>query len=115
LTRAQKNNNPLNLRYAGQYEANGKDEEGFAIFPTPAAGWRAAHAQIRLDQNRKLNLGDFIFKFAPPNENNTNAYLQFVMDELDMPYHIKLMDISPYALAGVMAQMEGYYNKEGGD
>jgi len=112
MNRAQKNNNPVNLRYAGQYEATGQDDAGFAVFPTPTAGWRAAHAQIRLDQSRHLDLTQFINKFAPPEENDTRAYLKFVADELLLTSLKEPLEwISVYAMAGVMAQMEGYYNK----
>jgi len=112
MNRAQRNNSPLNLRFAGQREATGKDKDGFAMFPTPDAGWRAAHHQIKLDQKRGLTLAGFIFKFAPPNENNTNAYLEFVIDSIDNEGTLidcPLRNVNRFALAGVMAQYEGYY------
>jgi len=111
MNRSQKNNNPVNLRYAGQYEATGQDDAGFAVFPTPAAGWRAAHRQIKLDQSRGFSLEQFINKFAPPSENDTNAYLHFVCMEFDMFPDTPIAELSPFALAGIMAKMEGYYNK----
>lgn len=111
MNRSQRNNNPVNLRYAQQFESSGKDDAGFAIFPTPEAGWRAAHRQIKLDQSRELTLEQFINKFAPPNENDTSAYLQFIAMEFDMFPDTPLSQFSPYALAGVMAKIEGYYNE----
>lgn len=111
MTKAQRNHNPVNLRFAGQKEAIGTDDDNFARFPTDPAGWRAAHAQIKLDQNRGLTIEKFIFKFAPPNENNTNAYLDFVLKEIRISGNVLLSNVSRYALAGVMAQYEGY-NKE---
>jgi len=105
---SQKNNNPVNLRFAGQHGAFQQD--GFAAFPTPPEGWRAAHNQIRADQLRNETLSKFIFKFAPPNENNTNNYLEFVCDQLKVRPDTPLSEISVYALAGTMAQMEGYYS-----
>lgn len=107
--RGQRNNNPVNLRYAKQKEATGSDVDGFAVFPTPEAGWRAAHHQIDLDRKRYLTLEKFINKFAPPNENDTENYIEFIVKELDIPRDRLLLDISKYALAGVMACMEGYY------
>ena len=112
--KSQKNNNPLNLRYAKQKEAIGKDDDGFAVFATPQAGWRAAHRQITLDQERDLTLKEFIFKFAPPNENNTNEYLKFVQNsdlytQFGDPNRIRVRMLNKYALAGVMAAFEGYY------
>lgn len=111
MNKSQRNNNPLNLRYAKQREALGADGTGFATFPSPDAGWRAGHNQIELDQGRRLTLKEFIFKFAPPNENDTNAYLDFVATQLRVEVDIPIAHISKYALAGVMAKFEGYYNK----
>jgi hypothetical protein len=108
---AQRNNNPVNLKFAGQTEAIGKDEKGFAQFTTPEAGWRAAHAQIQLDAERGLTLKQFIFKFAPPNENDTNDYLEYVLMRLRIDQSTPLNIISKYALAGLMAKIEGYYEK----
>jgi hypothetical protein len=97
---------------AGQTEAY-SDKDGFAIFPNPWAGWRASHAQIKLDQQRGLTLRDFIFKFAPPNENDSNAYLLFVCREFQVLPEEPIKSLSVYALAGVMAAQEGYYTKGG--
>lgn len=112
MIRAQKNNNPANLRFAHQKEATGRDDKGFAVFQDAPAGWRALHAQIRLDRDKGLTLGQFIAKYAPPNENNTSQYLEFVSDQLCVSKDTPLTAIAIYALAGVMAQEEGYYNKE---
>ena len=110
---SQRNNNPGNLRFAGQREAIGMDDNNFARFPDPPAGWRSLHAQIKLDQGRGLTLEKFIRKYAPSNENDSENYLAFVCGEIRAEPDTLLSNISPYALAGVMARMEGYYNKEG--
>jgi hypothetical protein len=111
MTRAQRNNNPVNLRYAGQTEATGRDGDGFAVFLTPEAGWRAAHAQIDLDRGRNLTVKQFLHKFAPASENDTANYLKFVCLEMNCSPDEFLANLSRFALAGVMARMEGYYNK----
>jgi uncharacterized protein YndB with AHSA1/START domain len=41
-----RNNNPGNLKYAGQPAAIGKDAEGFAVFATFEDGWNALLAQL---------------------------------------------------------------------
>ena len=109
MNRAQQNNNPSNLRFAGQREASGPDDKGFAVFPTAPAGWRALHAQIKRDQERGETLAQFIGKYAPPKENNTSQYLEFVCDQLHISPGTALASVSAYALAGVMAAEEGYY------
>ncbi len=111
MNRAQKNNNPGNLKYAGQREAMGKDDKGLAIFPDAPSGWRALIAQIRLDQRRGLTVEEFINKYAPPSENDTQAYGSFILDHMNTYWGDSLSNLSPYALAGVIAQYEGYFNK----
>ena len=71
-----RNNNPGNLRYAGQPGAV-KDPSGFARFENPAAGMAAMTKQIELDtQKRGMNLTGFINKYAPRQDNNdTDAYI----------------------------------------
>jgi hypothetical protein len=103
----QRNNNPINLDFAGQPNATAAGR--FAHFDTPPHGWNAAHRQIDKDQSRGLTFGQFIGKFAPPRENNTSAYLLFVCDELHVTAEAQLSSVSKYAIAGVMAQYEGYY------
>lgn len=43
---ASRNNNPGNLKYAGQAGAIGKDPAGFAIFPDPGTGLQALYNQL---------------------------------------------------------------------
>lgn len=45
--RAQRNNNPGNLKFAGQPGAVGADSGGFAIFPDPATGFQALYTQLQ--------------------------------------------------------------------
>lgn len=46
-SRSYRNNNPGNLQYAGQTGSTGKDEKGFAIFPTYDLGLAALKRQLR--------------------------------------------------------------------
>lgn len=112
MNRPQRTNNPGNLRYVGQRESTGEDEHGMAVFPTPWSGWRALHRQIELDQKRKLTLRQFINKYAPSNENDTNEYLMFVASQMNCQTEIQLQTLSKFALAGVIARMEGYFNED---
>ena len=72
-----RNNNPGNLRLAGQRGATPGDG-GFARFPTYADGEAALAAQVRLDASRGFTLEGFLNKFAPSSENNTAAYIASV-------------------------------------
>lgn len=112
MNRPQRTHNPGNLRYVGQRESTGEDEHGMAVFPTPWSGWRALHRQIALDQSRGMTVRQFIAKYAPENENNTSVYLKFVAKEMGCDPDKPLEELSKYALAGVIARMEGYFNED---
>jgi len=78
LQEAYVNNNPGNLRFAGQSGAT-QGEGGFARFSSPEEGVKALQRQIELDASRGLTLGQFINKYAPPSENDTTKYIQDVI------------------------------------
>ena len=79
-TLAQRNNNPGNLRSGpGQV---GVDANGYAVFPTLDAGWQALYNQIALDTARGLTVSQFMGKYAPPSENDTNTYTNYVIGQL---------------------------------
>ena len=70
---SQSNNNPGNLKYAGQPGAIGQDASGFAVFPTVAAGTQALDNQIALDASRGLTIQQFAAKYAPAQDSNNPA------------------------------------------
>lgn len=108
LNVATRNNNPGNLRFAGQKESIGKDERGFARFATPQAGWRALLAQIRLDSGRGLSLRKFIYKYAPPEENSTIQYLHFVATKMKTTPDSLLEHLDHSEIAKYIGKMEGF-------
>jgi hypothetical protein len=110
MNRGQTNKNPGNLRWAGQREATGKDDKDFAVFPSDPAGWRALVAQIKLDQGRNLTFEQFVTKYAPPIENMTDRYIAVLTMGLACDKGDLLVSFSPYAIAGLIAVHEGYFN-----
>lgn len=108
----QRNRNPGNLRFAGQVESVGKDEDDFAIFPTDMAGWRALVKQIKRDQGRGDTIRKFISEYAPSQENDTASYIVFVCQGLRADPEDGLALYSPYAVAGLIAKYEGYFNED---
>lgn len=90
-SRAQRNNNPGNLR-AGP-RAIGKDSGGYAMYRTEADGWADLYRQIDLDAGRGLSLQSFIAKYGPPSENNTSSYLSFVAGQLGVSPDTRLADL----------------------
>jgi hypothetical protein len=81
-------NNPMDLRYAGQPGAHRPyglsapapgGAEPIAVFETPQKGILAASRQLRLWVAMGYSLKTVIHTLAPPNENNTTAYLANVV------------------------------------
>jgi len=104
-TLASKNNNPGNLRLAGQEGAE-QGEGGFARFSSPEAGYNALQDQIELDKKRDLTVREFISKYAPPSENDTETYVKQFAETLNVDENSKLSEIGTARVAQFMAQKE---------
>lgn len=103
------NNNPANLRFAGQTGAS-KGEGGFARFETPEAGLKALQNQIKLDASRGLTLAQFINKFAPPSENDTQTYIRQVQQMTGANPNQKVSEIDLNLLTKAIAKKESSTN-----
>jgi len=68
--------------------------------------------QIKLDAKRDFTLEQFIHKYAPPSENETSKYLDFLCEALDTVMGNKISNFHPSAIAGAIAWYEGYFVKE---
>ena len=80
----RRNNNPGNLRYAGQAGAK-PGEGGFAMFDTLEDGYNALKKQINLDGLRNHTLRSFVYKYAPASDgNNPIKYLNDVINGLNL-------------------------------
>jgi hypothetical protein len=80
-SRPRRNNNPGDIeygRFALALGATGTDGR-FAIFPSPVEGFEAMKALL-LSGYSKLTVAQGIAKYAPSNENDTNAYVQRVCE-----------------------------------
>ncbi|WP_431322459.1 conjugal transfer protein [Rhizobium sp. YTU87027] len=79
-SRSWRNCNPGNIR-KGDFSINCGaigDDGSFAIFPEEDTGKAAIIALLRTATYIKLTLKQAIFRYAPPSENNTEAYAQFI-------------------------------------
>lgn len=104
-TIAYRLNNPFNLKYMGQVGAE-RDRSNFARFGTLREGIQAGLNQIRLDAGRWHTLESFIYKYAPPEENNTEAYLWFLVQETGASWQDQLCTIDEYKLAKALMKYE---------
>lgn len=89
-TRGERNNNPGNIReYLGDAtawkgERRTDDDPEFEEFDTPEMGIRAL-AKVLLAYNKRYGIRTvrgYITRWAPGNENNTEAYIRSVADRM---------------------------------
>lgn len=120
-SRGLRNNNPLNIRISRGKpflgEVRPSNDPSFMQFESMAHGYRAAFKL--LDNYRKLygctQLVDFIRRWAPPIENDTNAYIRTVCK------HTGYADVSTvdtrneYQMKRIVAAMSFVENGEEAD
>ncbi len=109
-SRSYQNNNPGNLRCANQIGMVWCDGMNYAIFGNYNDGKMAHIRQIQLDAGRKLTLQEFVYKFAPPTENNTQNYVNYILNRF--PWATKYTKISRFDvndLQKVMQLKEGWF------
>lgn len=103
---AFRNNNPGNLEFRGQKDATLAPDGRFAKFPTPEAGYNALLRQMRMDQNRDLSVRDFVTKYAPPSENDTELYIKQLTEQLHTTEDTNIKKLNRDALAQFVAKKE---------
>ena len=87
-SRGIRNNNPLNIRRSGdnwQGLRTLQEDREFCQFSSMAYGWRAAFVILCKTYYGKYKLKTIralITRWAPPKENNTEAYIRRVTDRI---------------------------------
>lgn len=77
-----RDNNPLDLEHAPHvFKWDGK----IGIEDSLEDGVKDGERQLELYASRGMTLGSMIAIFAPPDENNTSLYLEFVCSGLGLP------------------------------
>ena len=75
-----RNLNPGDIEHAPGEMHNTSSPIG--SFSTVEEGWAALERQLQLFADRGLTVAEAIYTFAPPTENNSAAYLAYVISEL---------------------------------
>ena len=78
-------NNPLNIRFSPSNNWKGQisEQSGFCVFDIPENGIRAAMVILKNYRKKGVtNIGDIISRWAPPTENDTHSYIDFVCKKL---------------------------------
>lgn len=86
IARGERNNNPGNIRHGAKWQglASTQTDKDFCQFISPEYGIRAIYKLIQTYQNKYgLNtIKSIIYRYAPPNENNTLGYIERVSKEI---------------------------------
>lgn len=80
-TRGQRNLNPLNIRKGDNWQglAAEQTDKEFCVFSRPSFGFRAACKILQKYERRGIvTIAGIISRWAPPSENDTNAYIAAV-------------------------------------
>lgn len=80
MTRGERNNNPGNIRHVQGVTWRGQSvdqpDDAFVTFDDPVYGIRAIVRIMRSYERQGLNtIAEAIDRWAPPNENNSDAYV----------------------------------------
>lgn len=100
-SRSYVNNNPGNLRYAGQMLAIKADNKNFCVFPTYQDGYMALRNMLvnactgkSQIYNPEMSLIDFYNKYAPSSDNNDpNAYAEAVAKAMGVDPSIQIKNL----------------------
>jgi hypothetical protein len=104
-SRGMRNNNPLNLSYAGQAGTVGTDGR-FGIYSSMQDGIAAAERQLLKYQERgKSSLKSIIGTWAPRSENDTDAYVKAVAARTGFDPNANLNMHNPKIASAVIAAM----------
>ena len=112
-TRAWRNNNPGNIEagnFAAAHGAIGNDGR-FAVFPSEEAGRGAIVSLLGSPAYQRLTLQQAINRYAPPVENDTAAYSNYVSGAGSLPLDTRLNAMSAQqidALARAIQVHEGW-------
>lgn len=75
-------NNPGDLRHSPHSSHDGEGSNDIGIIDSPEDGWADLERQLQIYAAHSMSLRAAIYAFAPPAENNTEKYLEFVCSEL---------------------------------
>jgi len=110
-------NNPFNLRdYNQNWEGQTGATEGFVDYEDERSGVRAADKLLEnYGKQGVATIRDIVSKFAPANENDTEAYIEFVSSQTGIPSEQPIdMDnaVDRRKVLAAMGQMESGYETD---
>lgn len=81
----QRDNNPGDLRHSPHSFHTAAAPDAIGDIDTAQDGWADLERQLHLFAQRGMTLREAIYEFAPPSENDSEQYLNFVCQGLGVP------------------------------
>lgn len=113
LTRGLRNNNPTNIRHGDKWQgmAAVQGDSDFITFLDPAYGIRAAATILKnyATRHRLTTIRGIVSRWAPPSENDTEAYIAAVSRSMGVGADVELVyprDL-PALIAALVHQENG--------
>jgi hypothetical protein len=108
-----RNNNPGNIMYGSFAKSAGAigTDGRYAIFPTLELGAQAKKKLVFGPKYISLSIRDAISKYAPPSENNTDAYIKSIVKATGANDQTRLQDLDDQQkdkLLQAISRMEGF-------
>lgn len=111
-SRSWRNNNPGNLRdgeFARSHGAVGKDDKGFAVFPTEETGQAALEALLQTKKYSGKTIAAAMSTYAPASDsNNPVAYAQNLARAIGAPTSATIASLTPQQFQAFTAQIRNH-------
>lgn len=112
-TRAWRNNNPGCIRPGSIADAHGAigSAGGFAVFPDEQSGMDAIAGLLLSDKYRNKTIGAALYSYAPPFENDTIGYQNYVRKLTGLSTDMRISDLTPgqlHQLVLAIRKIEGW-------
>lgn len=112
-TRAWRNNNPGCIRPGSIADAHGAigSAGGFAVFPDEQSGMAAIAGLLLSDKYRNKTIGAALYSYAPPFENDTIGYQNYVRKLTGLSSNMRICDLTPeqlHKLVMAIRKIEGW-------
>jgi len=112
-----RNNNPGNIEYgdyAKKHGAIGTDGR-FAIFPSMDDGYSAQSSLLQTKNYKNKTLSEAISRYAPKDENNTQAYIDSVTKATGVSADTPMSSLDASTLNSIVKAMSQYEGMKSGD
>lgn len=107
-----RSSNPGNIESGGFAKKHGGigNNGRFAIFPNFQTGKTATYYLLKKSKYNSVDLSTAFYTYAPPTENDTEAYIAFVLKETGFHRNDPMAGLNTWKIVEAIIKYEGYSN-----